>query len=768
MISGISELLKNISLGFDVEFMSWLICSQMALRFIGVLLKLSITMNVPKEDPCANAEEQKKEELMNETFESISSIDEASTTMEDLNKSYVNFYSYDIDLPNDDMFAKSSTPKRGHYLPLSIQNQLYNTSMDQSSFNSRDSFLNKLHGYRGTVDYKEMRLWPKGSKLCVSLASDVSDTDSIDGTFDDVELTHEERLKQRRSLDNNVMKLEEKCELLEDKNSKLMRTLNVIMKENKDTNEKLRITQVEKSKMTRELQEMDHKLQKIFTDKKAFEGIMDELKDERATAEKEVRKCYSELKQLEIKNHGLQRQISMKDGENESLRQQIVEMRTEISASKVDREMLNKQVEEQEEKCKTNEKDIEELSKGRDAMLGKLQELCLILGKASADGEEAEDNGEVRRRTKSCNAGDSEGTFETELFVAIENNIKIESIINDVRGKLEKMVGAKDGDESARKEKRQLTIVEPRNCAKTMKRNGGRLSRSSETKTSTLRRAKSLRTERKPVASNSEAEGVVPRGSKIKELMNEKIKIEKNFKELVLKNEKVEEELKTAKTQIEMLVKECGILDHQLANMKKQSPHREDLKFPLETVKDSARNSDESLFLRTTDINRLGETQEEMKKEMQESQKRIEELESELAINKDENTTTKRQMREIERKYEAAKNELHHYENQNYSQKIENTRLRDHVIQLSQELNREQQRVEQLSSKLSSVKERNVSHIRKLENEMMKCVKKLDRYKEKERDRRQHTKQMGTNGKDSSEADSGLVPDHSDENIDLT
>lgn len=757
------ELLNGRLFGFDMEFMSWLTSAQMALRFIGVLLKMSIKTNAAKPDPCSTTKKENKEDLMNETFGSITSINDEST-MEELDNSYINFTGYDVGLANDEVCAKSSTPKRGHYLPLTIQNQLYNTSMD-NSFNSRDSFFSKLPAYRSNAEFTEAKLWSKRGSLCVSLASDVSDIDSIDGTFDELELTHEQRLKHRRSRDNNVMKLEEKCELLEDKNSKLMRTLNVIMRENKDVNEKLRITNVEKTKVTRELQDLEHKLQKAIIDKKALESVLNEVKDEKSSMEKELRKFHSELKQMEIDNNGIQRQISMKGGENESLRQQIVELRTEMAASKSERDSLNQQVEEQQEKCKTIEKDLEELTKSREKITNQLQELCGMLEKATSDGSEAEDNTQVRRRTKNSDFGNCDGGFETELFVAIENNIRIEGIVNEVKMRIGKMVGANDGNAQGGKERKErVMIIEPGSGGKGNKRKGGQLNRGGETRTSTLRRAKSLRTERKPVVPNKESEGVVPRGSKIKELMNEKLQIESNYKELVVKNEKVEEELKTAKAQIEMLIKECGILDHQLASMRR--PKNGDFKYV--TDMEITGGSEDSLFLKTTEINKLGEAQEEMKKNLQSSQKKIEELESELTISRDENAATKRRMRDIERKYEAAKSELHHYENQNYSQKIENTRLRDHVIQLSQELSREQQRIEQLSSKLSTVKERNATHIRKLENEMMKCVKKLDRYKEKGRERRQQIKRLETSGKDSSEADSGLVPDHSDENIDLT
>jgi len=90
------------------------------------------------------------------------------------------------------------------------------------------------------------------------------------------------------------------------------------------------------------------------------------------------------------------------------------------------------------------------------------------------------------------------------------------------------------------------------------------------------------------------------------------------------------------------------------------------------------------------------------------------------------------------------------------------------VIQLSQELSREQQKIKELSEKLCTVKERNAMHIKRLEGEMMKFVKKLDRYREKEKERRQQLKRLEKSTKDSSEADSGLITDHIDDIIDLT
>ena len=757
LLLDISDLVRHISSGYDVEFISWLSSAQMTLRFIAVLLKMSIKMNVLKMDSCDALKNENDGDVLNETFDSITSINDEST-MEELDSSCANFNDHGMRMTHDDIYAQSSTPKRGHYLPLWIQNQLYNTSRVNPSFNARDTIYGKSIGFKGQGGYYEEMC----SNLSESLAVDATDFDSIDGSLDDLEMTHEERLKYRRSLDNNVIKLEEKCELLEDKNSKLRRTLNVIMKENKDLNEKLRVTEIEKSKMTRDTQELDHKIQMIIAAKRTVESSLSDVTEEKARIEKELRRIYSEIEQSEIDCNGLRRQISMKDDENESLRQQIVQMRTEIAASNAERDSLSKQADETQEKCRFAEKELEEVTKEHESMINKIQGLCRMLGKALERAEIEESPSEQRRSSH-----DGEATFETELFVAIENNIRIEGLVNDVKEQLVVMIGEnekslKNSSEKGKREK--LRIVEPSKVEKVCRRKGFQANRNGDTKASTLRRAKSLRSERKPTICSKEGD-VVPRGSKIKELMNEKLKIENDYKELIKQNEKNEEELKTTKTQIDMLVKECGILDHQLASMRKQVGHEG--KFDSEAC-NLSRSQESTLFLRTKEINELGETQEEMRKSLEMSQNKIGDLESELAMSKDKNSATKRHARELERKHETLKKELHHYETQSYNQNIENTRLRDHVIQLSQELSREQQRVEQLTSKLSTTKEKNATQVRKLECEMMKCVKKLDRYREREKERRQQFKRFESNTKDSSEADSGLVPDQSDEVIDLT
>ena len=736
--------------------MSWLISAQMALRFIAVLLKMTIKTNALDTDSCDTAETEKKEDVLNETFESISSINDDST-LEDLDSSYANFAGYGMKKSSDDVYANSSTPKRGHNLPLWIQNQLYNANRTHSSFCYTDSSWNTIPVYGRHGRFGEGPC----NYLNESLTMDTSDVDSINGSLDDLEMTHEERLKYKRSLDKNVMKLEEKCELLEDNNSKLRKTLHVIMKENKDLSEKLRVTKLDKSKITRELQELEHKLQMVAAAKKALESNLNDVNDEKTKVEAELKRCLSEVKQIEINNNGLRRQISMQDDENESIRQQLVKIKTELAESKADREMLSRQVQETQDKHRFIEEELEEMTKEHTTIITKLKGFSKMLEKVMDETESEESGNEVRR--SSCNA---EATFETELFVAIEKNVRVEGIVNEVKEQMNEMInangnGSKNSIEKGKREK--LRIVEPK--GNVCKRKGGQLSRNGETKTSTLRRAKSLKSERKSSLCSKEGGDVAPRGSKIKELMNEKLKIENDYKELMQKHEKSEEELKTAKTQIEMLVKECGILDHQLVSIKKQIGRNDNDKLHLEKA-DLSKSNESSLFLRTREINELEVTQEEIKEHLKMSQNKIQELESELATSKDRNAVAKRHMKEMERKYEAAKKELHHYEAQSYNQNIENTRLRDHVIHLNQELGREQQRIDHLNRKLTTLKEKSTTQIRKLECEMMKYVKKLDRYKE--RDRRQNMKRLETSAKDSSEADSGLIPDHIDDIIDLT
>eukprot|EP00795_Rhopilema_esculentum_P002970 gene2970-1224_t len=769
----IAEVVNYEAAGFDVEFIAWLISVHMALRLALALLSLpkaSTNASGLKIDEIVDKQEDSEmQQLMNDTFESITSIDNDST-LDDFDKSYDNFNSYGV---GEDVYAKASTPKRGHFMPLNIQNQLYCAGKGKmTKLMPKESHFHQISSLRMNSrgsSLMEPNMWPTKGCLNVSLASDLSEFDSIDGGTDEMDITHEQKMKHRRLIDSNVTKLEEKCDLLEEKNSKLMRTLNVIMRENKDVNEKLRLMQVEKLKTTREIEDFEHKLSKIRSDKVALECSTNEMKNEQKRAEKEAKRFSLENKQIQIQNHGLQRQISMKDGENESLRQQIAELKTELAASKADMEDSSKKIEELEGKCKEDDLRIKELITDRDGRLTELKAMYVKLEKSLSEGDSEES-----RKAKGFEVGDDEGTFETELFVAIENNIRIEGIINEVKVKLSKLIDPEKKEEEGNgdaKKKESVVIVDPRNVTnKTMKKKLQQKSRGGETKASVLRRAKSLRNEsaKKPVVVNKNNDNIVPRGGKIKELMNEKLKIEKSYKELLLKNEKVEEELKTTKSQIEMLVSECGVLDHELAKMKKNGAVNLETNFELDVTGDESRGFEDSLFLRTRDIDKLSEKHEELRRSLNNSRNRIQELESELAISLDENVATKRHARDMERRYEEAKSEVQHYQGQNYSQKIENTRLRDHVIQLTQELSREQQRVEQLASKVGNMKERNALQVRRLEGEMLKCVKKLDRYRERERVRRQELKQMDNSGKDSSEADSGMVPDHSDENVDLT
>lgn len=774
------EIANHNAAGFDIEFLSWLISVHMALRLTLVLLYVNKAEKVPKLDLCETTKKEDAEEvhrMMNETFESITSINEDST-LEELEHSFVNFNSYSnlASRHSDDSYANASTPKRGHFVPLSIQNHLYHTKSDKLSYSPRDASFKKLQGYGKNIGHLESNFWSNRGNLDVSLASDASEIDSIDGTFDDLEISHEQRMKHRRLLDNNVSKLEEKCELLEDKNSKLMRTLSVIMRENKDVNEKLRLLQMEKTKTARELEDLDHKLGKVMADKNGLERNYAELQKEKKRLDRDAMKLNTENHQIQIQVHGFQRQISLKDGENESLRQQIAELRTEQTASKEEREALNKQIEEATEKCSVSDQKITDLLKERKGMLDEVRALCGMLEKSALEAA-GEDVVAVPSRSRSKSIGDdSEATFETELFVAIENNIRIEGIVSDVKARLDVMAGfgkedSKTVSEGVKKE--GVKIVEPKGAGKPAKSKLPTKNRSGETRSSALRRAKSLRNEvgRRSVVVNKENDSIVPRGSKIKELMNEKLKIEQNYKELSVKSEKLDEELKTAKSQIEMLVRECGALDHEVARMRNGGSNQEvdhRSKFSIEKASDKTGSSEDSLFLRTKDIDKLGERHEELRKNFEASENKLRELEAELDACKDENLAVKRDARAAERKYEEVRCELQHYEGQNYSQKIENSRLRDHVIQLSQELNREQQRIEQLGNKHSAAKERNAMQIRKLEGELLKCVKKLDRYRDRERERRQQIKRMESTGKDSSEADSGLMPDHSDENVDLT
>jgi len=743
----IADVVSNISLGFDVDFMSWLVSAHMALRFITVLLKISMKTNAL--DICHFDKNGTDNEggVLNETFESITSINDDST-LEELDESYASTNS-GMGVANDDVYAKSSTPKRGHCLPLWIQNQLFSTSITHASIVSRDSFYNKAPGCGGHVGYNDSSYGDLNDL-------DPSDVDSIDGYMDDTEISHEEQLQYTRAMGFNVMKLEEKCELLEDKNSKLRKTLNIIMKENKELNEKLRVANIDKSKLAREVQGLGQKLQMTITAKRVAESNFNDVNDEKTAIENEITRYHSELKHCEIEINGFRRQVSMRDGEIESLRKQIAEMKTEAAASKADGKILCTQIEEAREKYKVIEQKSVDMANAHEMTMQKLRELCKKLEKAG--------KGETEENRIQTNGQDEEATFEMELFVAIENNIRIEGIVNDVKDQLHEMVGA--NEENTEKGKREGVRV-AHSLEKATKRKGIQMNRSKEAKTNATRKAMPLRRNHKSFGYSKERDGIPPKGSKIKELMNEKLRTEMDNKELVQKNAKIEEELKTAKTQIEMLVKECGVLDHQLLNMKKQLGDNVEGNLRLE-MKDISRSNDSSLFLRTKEINELEETREELKENLEILQNKIHDLESELTVTKEKNSISKRHAKEIEKKYEAAKKQLRHFESENYNQNIENGKLRDHVIQLSQELSREQQKIKELSEKLCTVKERNAMHIKRLEGEMMKFVKKLDRYREKEKERRQQLKRLEKSTKDSSEADSGLITDHIDDIIDLT
>ena len=742
-------MVSNISLGFDVELMSWLVSSQLALRFIAVLLKMSLKANVLDTRDFDKNETDDEGGVLNETFESITSINDDST-LEELDESYASTNS-GMEVANSDVYAKSSTPKRGHCLPLWIQNQLFSTSRTHAGIISRESFYRKAHECRGHVGYSDSSYGDLNDL-------DPSDVDSIDGYLDNTEISHEEQLKYTRAMDFNVMKLEEKCEFLEDKNSKLRKTLNILMKENKEFNEKLRVADVDKSKLKREVQGLGHKLQMTVTAKRAVESNLNDVSDEKTAMESEIKRYHSELKHCEIEMNGFRRQVSMRDGEIGSLRQQIAELKAEVAASKADGKVLSTQIEEAREKHKVIEQKSVDMANAHETTMQKLRELCKKLEKVGEVATE-EDRQEARRNGK-----DDEATFEVELFVAIENNIKIEGIVNDVKEHLHKMVGV--NEENTEMGKREGVKV-ANGFEKATNRKGAQMNRSKETKTNATRKAMPLRHNQKSFAGSKERDGIPQKGSKIKELMNEKLRTEMDNKELMQKNAKIEEELKTAKTQIEMLVKECGVLDHQLLHMRKQLGDNVESNLHLE-VNDISKSNDSSLFLRTKELNELEETREELKESLEILQNKIQDLELELTVSKEKNSISKRHAKEMEKKYEAVKKQLRHFESQNYNQNIENGKLRDHVIQLSQELSREQHKIKELSEKLCVVKERNAMHIKRLEGEMMKFVKKLDRYREKEKERRQQLKRLETSTKDSSEADSGLVPDHIDEIIDLT
>ncbi len=126
----------------------------------------------------------------------------------------------------------------------------------------------------------------------------------------------------------------------------------------------------------------------------------------------------------------------------------------------------------------------------------------------------------------------------------------------------------------------------------------------------------------------------------------------------------------------------------------------------------------------------------------------------------------KHHARDMERKNDNLACELQHFKTQSYSQKIECSRLKEHLIELGQELNREQQKAGQLSGKLAAVKEKYNAQIARVEAELVKCAKKLDRYREREKERRQEAKRKESSSV--TEADSGLMQDQSEDYLDLT
>ncbi len=608
----------------------------MALRLTLLVLHITKSNNVTKTNPCGTPDESLIERgEFNETFGSISAIDEGST-VEEVQRGIVSFKSF-ASLGEHfitDHYNTASTPKRGLPVPFSLQSQFYEAKHDLPSFDLESSF--DISNFK-QASYLDKNTWLPKEQLNGNLMSKV-ELESMDDTVHDIEVSHQHRLKQRRLKNLNAVKLEEKCELLEDKNSKLIRTLNVIMRENKDMNEKLRVWSTEKARTSRDFEENRRKLERVLAENSSLERNLDSLQMERKRWETEALKLNTDNHQIRIEMHALNRQIAVKETENDSLREQITDLQTELSVANADREFLDKQLEERVARSECDGKLIEDTVLEKEKILADLKAICSGLEDADDD---VNDNQALsgRKRSKSCNLSANDTTFETELFVAIENNIRIESIVNEVKAKLTALTCP---DVSEKKEvrgnfgKEGVKIIPPKMGNKPQgARVAGKRGMNGETKASALRRSKSLkeRNSRRAVEKTGDkdsAVGTQVKGTEIKELMNEKLKIEGSYKELLKKHDKVEEDLKTAKTQIEMLVNECGALDHELGKFKKGRKAYEGFASTDGAADDCSAEVDESLFLRTKEIENLGNKHQELKKICEDYESKLRQLEHDL------------------------------------------------------------------------------------------------------------------------------------------
>eukprot|EP00794_Sanderia_malayensis_P020469 gene20469-22485_t len=785
----------------DFGFLSWMVNVHMALRLSLLILHVGRLSSEGLAQPriaIATEEEQSggaREELNTSSFAKISSfasLGEYATS---------EFYT-----------TTASTPKRTIPLPMSIQNQIHSTKIRPMISIEPELSFDLLHpqiGGNGGFNLAscfDSKSWLHKDKLNVSVASGFDSMDDFIVGESEVDM-----LRQRQLQNASMAKFEDKCLSLEDKNAKLRRTLNVIMKENKDLKDKMSAGNAETKKAVKELELAEMKLQRVTAENSSLGRNLQALQMEGKRWEGEALKLNTENHQNRIDMLAIKKQVETKTAENELLKEQVSELQITQSMLTADREFLSKQLEEKEKKLEEDGEKFEDVYKEKEKLLHDVKTICAMLEQQMNERVVNEDaalsGGGRRKRSKSIDASDgNDATFETELFVAIENNIRIESIVGTVKSKLEGLIcGAIDSGDVGKdmaslkscSGKETVAFAVPNKV--TMKTTVGNSQRQvaaskggragTETRASALRRSKSLKaasTAKKSDATyqqigRSKETGSVGqvKGTKIKELMNEKIKVETNYKELAKRHVKLEEELKTAKNQIEMLVNECGTLDHELGKYKnsKRIVGCESVERSLTSGSscasddgDNCEKQGSSLFLRTKEIENLGDRHQELKRTCEEYEGKIKQLELDLESSRDEYMSVKRQIRDAERQCDDTACELRHFKTQAYAQKVDCARLKEHLVQLGQELSKEQQRSGQLTVKLSTTKERYAMQIGKMETELLKCAKRLDRYRERERAAREETKRREISGKDSSvnEADSGLMPDQSEDYLDLT
>ena len=811
----VADFFQEMSIGSNhseitLGELSWIIAVDMVLKL--ALLILQIARSTRKSNQHQNKGTQEYYRLQSLSYTtsisdpSATNFDDITvtieeSTLEDLNESYMK-YSSCANLAQR-LFDEDNEPYKTN-LYTSHYNEPKPTWPPYDPYDTLNVYSHgKSQGY--DYGYPPARQWASHVRMSsvfsfdtgvkyrpdtleVFQKQDICEVDSIDGTsIGSTNNLSNIYSSPRHLYDVNSSRMREKVSLLEDKNSKMLRTLNVIMKENKDLNEKLRKSQSEKTRAMKDLDDAEKQLDIVVSDKSKIERRYSELEIEKTGWEDSALKLNEENHQLQIQVHSLHRQVSLKESETTALRDNVSELRTELSLSKSDKEFLTNQLASKEEQAIIHIKEIEKLKEDQDALKTKLTSLCESLKDIKlCDSIECpfENSKRAKKRSKGVPNEAYDVTMEIELFVAIENNVKLESTITELRHKLTSLVQT-ESEGVVNEEKIECQMADVKEVAGSMDKMQ-RQQNPPANKANSLKKAKVLKQERNKGqvvnGKTGKAKTVkLPKTTKITELMNQNIELDKTNKELTAKVDQLEDELKTAKSQIDMLVKECGNMDHELSRYRKDKNKSsdsltesiEELRRSNEVIKKvdkrEGTGSEDNIFLKTREIKELGDQHVEIKQQMRTSEKKQRELESELEIVNDENVSLKRRIRFIEEKYQEAEMELHHLKSQHYEVNVENAELRRCVSQLNQEIHKERRKLEQYQGKWNSTKGKLDDQISKYKEEIVKYAKKIERYKERERERRKEVVRIENGERNSvNETDSGLAQDDMEEYLDLT